>query len=261
MLAKERHGVILRQVIRTGFVTVPDLSRLCAVSTMTIRRDLDRLAEQGLLERTHGGATRRPASGGATVDFVEPAIDIRTAANSAAKAAIAEAATTLIADGQSIALDVGSTCLHLAWQLTDRAVNIFTTSLKIGIFLAGHRPKVYLPGGLISGSEPSLVGPQATEHLKKYRPDTAFIGVSGVSASGFFDYSLEDTDVKHSLIDVSRQVVVLMDSSKFDRMSVAHVCNFEVVDIVISDRAPPAWFDEACKASGTKIIVAHGRTA
>ena len=140
-------------------------------------------------------------------------------------------------------------------------MNVFTTSLKIGMFLAEHTPKVYLPGGLINGSEPSLIGPQAIENLKKYRLDTAFIGVSGVSESGFFDYSLEDTDVKHSLIDVSRQVVVLMDSSKFDRMSVAHVCSFDVVDVVISDKPPPAWFDEACKLSGTKIIVAQGKTA
>lgn len=253
---RERHTRILETLDRDQFITVPGMADLCGVSEMTMRRDLDKLAELGRLERTHGGAVSLRSKGSPEFDLLEPRFESRTSIRAEAKAAIAKAAARLIEPEQTIALDIGSSTFALARRIADIPLNVFTSSLKIAAYLAEKRPNVYVPAGQAAGSEPSLVGRQAVKHLRQFRFDIAFIGVSSVSGDGFYDYSLEDSDIKRTLIERAGRAVALTDSSKFGRISVEHVAGFDAFDTVISETAPPAWLRKACAAAKTGIITA-----
>jgi DeoR family glycerol-3-phosphate regulon repressor len=255
--AAQRHSLILQALDENGFVTVPEMAEACKVSEMTMRRDLDILSEKKRLERTHGGASRLAATGAVMVDLVEPNIDARSVVNKDGKNAIARSAAALVQPHQTIALDIGTTALCLADLLVDQDINIYTSSLKIAGMLAGQKPSVFVPGGRIFGSEPSVVGPQAVNSLNELCFDAVFIGASGISDAGFYDYSLEDTHIKRALIEGSQKVVALIDSTKFNRMSVAKVCGLKDVDMLITDIEPPEQLLETLKAAGVTVQVAH----
>lgn len=254
--ATQRHSLILQALDETGFVTVPEMADACHVSEMTMRRDLDFLSENRRLERTHGGATRLDSKSAVMVDLVEPNIDARSVVNSEGKNAIARCAAELIQPRQTIALDIGTTTLSLASTLLDRDVNIYTSSLKIAGLLAGKKPSVFVPGGRIFGSEPSVVGPQAVRCLNDLCFDVVFIGASGVTDAGFYDYSLEDTHIKRALIEGAQKVVALIDSTKFDHMSVAKICALKEVDLLVTDDGPPQPLLETLKAAGVTVQLA-----
>ena len=254
--AVQRHNLIIDRLANAGFVTVPEMAEACRVSEMTMRRDLDHLAELGQIERTHGGAVNLDRPSGA-VDLVEPNIGARTIINIAGKNAIAQAAAALVVPGQTIALDIGTTAQSLAGQLSEKTINIYTSSLRIAASLSGQVPKVFVPGGQMMGPEPSIVGPQAVRNFSELCFDIVFVGVSGVSAAGFYDYSLEDTHVKRALIEESRKIVVLLDSTKFDRMSVARVCTLDEVDLLITDAPPPKDLRDLLEAARVEIQIAE----
>lgn len=256
LLTPQRQKLVLKYIAERGHVAVEGIAEACKVSKMTVRRDLDALAKQGLIERTHGGASAVGFVSGASLDLVEPAITARSALNYECKMRIAQAAAALIADGQTLALDVGSTMSCLAEVLADRRVNIYTSSLKIATQLAEQTASAYVPPGKIRGTEPSIIGSRAVRYLSELSFDIAFIGVSGISERGFFDYSLDDSEVKQALIANSRKRVVLLDSSKFNRMSVVCVSPFEGIDILITDAQPPDNLREALRAANVEILVA-----
>ena len=143
-------------------------------------------------------------------------------------------------------------------ELRETAVSIYTTSVKIAAQLASARPMVYLPGGLVAGVEPSVVGARAVDHLRQLNFDIAFLGASGLSEDGvLFDYSLEDTEVKRAFTDAARCVVALLDSSKFNRVSVARICSAEQIDVLVTDRQPPEPIASRLTEAGVKIITAE----
>lgn len=170
--------------------------------------------------------------------MIEPSLDRRMVLNHEAKFAIAALAAKKVEPNQTIALDVGSTVFALADRIREMPVRIFTASLLIASQLGQARARVYLPGGEVQGTEPSLVGARTVEDLKRFYFDTAYLGISGLSADGIFDYSLEEIEIKSTMIARSKQTVVLADSSKFDRVSVARVSELSAIDLVITDQAP-----------------------
>lgn len=252
----QRQKLVLKHIAERGHVTVEEIAHACQVSKMTVRRDLDALAKQGLIDRTHGGAAAVGFVNGAPVDWVEPALTARSALNYDRKMRIARTAATLVSDDQTLALDVGSTMNCLAELLASRRVNIYTSSLKIAVQLAEQAASAYVPPGKIRGTEPSIIGSRAVRYLSQLSFDIVFIGVSGISERGFFDYSLDDSEVKQALIANSRKRVVLLDSSKFNRMSVVCVSPFEGIDILITDAAPPENLREALLAANVETLIA-----
>lgn len=256
MLATQRHRLIVERIRERGFATVPELAVECSVSEMTMRRDLDQLAERALISRTHGGAALIEGAGALMVDLVEPAFWARTEVNRAEKAAIGRMAASLIDDGQTVALDIGSTALELAHAVAGRAINVYTCSLKIATYLNCHTPNVYVPTGKIVGSEPSIVGAQTVQQIAQLNFDIVFIGVSGCSEGGFYDYSLEDSEIKRALITCSQKRVVLLDSSKFNRMSVVRVSDLAGVDALVTDAEPPKNLRKMFDAAGVDILIA-----
>lgn len=253
MQATQRHQRIVERLREKGFVSVPELASECAVSEMTMRRDFDLLAERAMILRTHGGATLPTAQ---IVDLIEPNFHARTEVHRAEKAAIGKAAAALVQEGQTVALDIGSTTFELARALSHRAINIFTSSLTIAMYLSQRQANVYLPAGKVAGSEPSIVGAQAVQQIGTLNFDLAFIGVSGVSESGFYDYSLEDAEIKRKILSCSQRNVVLLDASKFNRMSVTRVSSFDGINTVITDTEPPENLRRLFDAAGIEVLIA-----
>lgn len=252
--AQERREAIVRILNTAGYASIGELSERLKVSEMTIRRDLDTLAGAERVRRSHGGASLPPAGPGPlAVDLFEPDVAARVGVNREAKAQIGRAAAALVRPQQTVALDIGSTTLACADTLRDVDVQIFTNSLKIALHLRRGKPRVYVPGGEIRGNEPSAVGALARSHLAGLRFDWLMLGASGASPDGLYDYSLEDTEIKRALIARADRTVALIDSSKFNRMSIVKVCDLDALDILISDAPPPDVLRGALAAAGVDV--------
>jgi DeoR/GlpR family transcriptional regulator of sugar metabolism len=254
--AEIRQARLVETARRRGFLLVTDIATELGVSEMTIRRDLVELERNGLLSRTHGGAVVVGGDGPAIIDREEPAFDARLRQNLEAKQRIAARALEEIADRKVIALDVGTTTHVLAQTLADHAgLKCFTSSLRIAGLLSGAGRDVYVPGGQVRGEEMSICGAEALEQFERYWFDLAFIGVSGLTADGIFDYSLEDSELKRVFLRRSARRVLLCDGSKFNRMSLVRIADFRAVDLLITDVHPPADIAAALAAAEVQIDV------
>jgi DeoR/GlpR family transcriptional regulator of sugar metabolism len=255
--ASVRRARLAEIIGREGFVSVAGTADLLGVSAMTIRRDLEALESRGLLMRTHGGAIAPEMRRREVFDAEEPVFERRRRQNAAAKGRIAAAAARLIGAGETLALDVGTSVLALASALVRRAgLRIFTNSLPTAITLTKGLSPVYLLGGQLRAAEMAVIGPVATQQAGAYYFDRLFLGVSGVTETGFYDYSLEDTEVKQAFIARARQVVVLCDASKFGHRALARVCGIEQCHLLITDAPPPPHLAEIFRAAGLEVAIA-----
>lgn len=255
--ASARRARLAEIIGRDGFLSVAETADRLGVSGMTIRRDLEAMEARGLLTRTHGGAIRPETARPEVFDAEEPVFERRRRKNAAAKARIAAAAAGLVGPGETLALDVGTSVLALADALVERAdLRIFTNSLPAALALTRGRSQVYLLGGQLRAPEMALIGPVATQQAGAYYFDRLFLGVSGVTETGFYDYSIEDSEVKQAFIARARQVAVLCDSSKFGHRALARVCPIAQCRLLITDAAPPPHLAEAFAAAGLEVLVA-----
>lgn len=249
-----RHARIMSAFEKDGFVSITSLAEELGVSGMTVRRDLDLLGKRGLLERTHGGAV---AAGQMVYDEDEPAFEQRMRRNAAEKSTIAQAAARLVAPGESVGLDVGTSILALATELAPRKdLRVFTNNLRVGMQMAEGNSSVYILGGQVRVPEFSVIGPQAIEGLKSHFLDRVFLGVSGIDANGLYDYSPEDTEVKRAFVESGGCVVVLCDSSKFGRRALSRIVSLDRINILITDAEPPQDLAQALAEAGVQIIIA-----
>jgi DeoR family glycerol-3-phosphate regulon repressor len=254
MLAPVRRAAILDSVRLSGSVQVSEIADRLAVSEMTIRRDLLDLEREGRLKRLHGGAVALPA---VAMDRDEPSFYTRLSRDRAAKERVAAAALPLVDGARTVALDVGATTFLLGQLLRTRpGLNLFTNSLRIAAALSDGPQQVYVPGGRVRGTEMAIGGPTAAEAFGKLWFDVAFVGVSGITADGLYDYSIEDTEVKRVYLGRASRKVVLCDASKFQRMSLVRIAGFDAVDTLVTDAPPPADIRAALKASGVEVLLA-----
>jgi DeoR/GlpR family transcriptional regulator of sugar metabolism len=252
-----RQAFLVDTARKRGVLVVSDVAAELGVSEMTIRRDLDELGRNGTLIRTHGGAMAPDGAAPTPIDRDEPAFDARLRRNDEAKRRLATAAAELVESRQTIALDVGSTTYRLAELLSERAnLRFFTSSLRAASLLAIAKRDVHMPGGQVRGEEPSASGSTALEQFERFWFDIAFIGVSGMTAEGLFDYSPDDSELKRLYLRRSSLKVVVCDSSKFHRMSLVHVSDFSAIDTLVTDAPPPEDIAAALDAARveTRIV-------
>ena len=253
MLAEERHQHILLLLNEKGAVTVSELCEQFGVSEMTVRRDLAALERKGLLRRVHGGAVS------ARGRSYEPPFLMRSSQHAQEKQHIAEAALSLIHDGDSIALDVGTTTLEIAKRLSDvRNLTIVTPSLHIANVLADNpHNRIILTGGILRPGELSLVGPFAERIFAELFVDKLFLGIGGLHLeAGLTEYNLEDAQVKRAMLRSAKECIVVTDSSKLGRIAFAAVGPISVMHTLITDdKADPAIVSRL-EEMGVKVIVA-----
>jgi DeoR/GlpR family transcriptional regulator of sugar metabolism len=215
-----------------GSVAVMDLVARFDVSEMTIRRDLVILERKGLLRRVHGGAVLDRGRS------YEPPFLTRSVEFQEQKARIGAAAATLVKNGESLALDVGTTTLEVARQLAGKNnLTIITPCFQIATVLA-ETPgiRLILTGGILRPGELSLVGHLAERAFQEFFLDKLFLGAAGVDfETGLTEYSLEDTLVKKAMLRSAKEIILVVDSSKFDKVAFTAIAPLSVVNRIVTD--------------------------
>lgn len=233
---EERRQAILADLARDGRVAVAELSRRFGVSEVTIRSDLQALAEQGLVVRTHGGAVPGRAGG------QDLALASRQTRRVAEKERIGAAAAALIPEGAAVFLDSSSTSLVIARHLKQhRHSTILTNSLAVAQeMLDATGVKVVMSGGTLQPETASLIGADAGTWFSRFNIQLGFFGAHGISdPEGLTDVSLEQAEVKRPLVQMCRQVVAVVDSSKWGQVGVASFAELGDIQTVITDERAP----------------------
>ncbi|MBN1964424.1 MAG: DeoR/GlpR transcriptional regulator [Anaerolineae bacterium] len=252
MNAHERQKIILQLIADRGAVTVADLCERFRVSDMTIRRDLSTLENASLLRRIHGGAVSMRGRS------YEPPFLARVQESRAAKQAIGAYAATLVHEGNSIALDLGTTTLEMARHLTHlRDITVLTNCLPIANLLTDHPDiRLILAGGIVRHGELSIIGAIAEYTFSRFYIDKAFIGIGGVDMeAGLTEYNLEDAEVKCRMIQNSQRRILLTDSSKFGRKTFASVGPLSAVDEIVTDDGLPEAYRAALERAGITLHI------
>jgi DeoR family transcriptional regulator, aga operon transcriptional repressor len=233
MLNEERRRSILEQIHQDGRVLVTDLAEHFQTSQITIRKDLEVLDGQGLIQRTHGGAL--PVRDGALLD---PSLREKEKLHRKEKLRIAAAAAKLVEEGQSILLDSGTTTTAVARALKDFAkLTVITNAINIAAELAGARVEVILTGGTLRKNSFSLVGPLAEQTIRQLSADILFLGVDGFDTkAGLFTPNVLEAQVNRCMVEVTRKTIAVCDSSKFGRRSLCNIMPASAVQQVITDK-------------------------
>ncbi len=236
MLARQRHAYILERVREDGGVRVGEIARDLDVSDMTVRRDLEILHRQGLVEKVHGGATRVAGS-----SLFEPGFDVKSRLKLAEKAAIAEAASRLVRPGMAIAISAGTTTHALAQRLIDvEGLTVVTNSIPVAdVLYRGGRPNqtIIVTGGVRTPSD-ALVGPFAFEALRSVHVDLVFMGVHGMDPqTGFTTPNLQESEIDRALVQAGRRLAVLADHTKWGVIGISSFARLDQADVLITDSA------------------------
>jgi DeoR/GlpR family transcriptional regulator of sugar metabolism len=236
---------------------VPEICEQFGVSEMTARRYLNELDRQGLLRRVHGGAIPNLARS------YEPPFSTRATKNAAAKLAIGRCAAELVFDGDSIALDVGTTTLEMVSELRGkRNLTIVTSCLQIANRVVTELSlstdvRLILTGGVVRPQELSMIGSIPQWVFKTLHVDKAFIGTGGVHLEeGLTEYNMEDALTKQVLLGSAREKILVADGSKFGVTTFASVAPLSQIDKIVTDKSAPPEIVEKIRALGVEIILA-----
>jgi DeoR/GlpR family transcriptional regulator of sugar metabolism len=249
MASVDRHRQIADAVRQTGQLSVAELAELTSASEMTIRRDLEVLAEQGVLERYRGGARSLLLRG------EEPPFALRERDGLEVKQRIAAAVADMIADGEAVVIDSGTTCVEVARALTHRRLTAMPLSLHaINALVGAPQVKLLLPGGEPRAGELALTGPLAEASLAALRIDTAIIGCCGLNVeNGLTAYDLADAAIKRAAMASARRVIAVTEAAKFSRTALAFVAPASALHAVVTaDDAPN---DEIAALEAAGVIV------
>lgn len=216
--------------------TIQDLCDHFHVSDETIRRDLRQLSEHGLVEKFHGGVRFKKTR-------TEAPFQRRMRVMADAKMKIGIEAAKLIQDGATIFLDNSSTACFLARQLTKRSgLTIITLSLEVAniLSMAGPRNRVILSGGELRAEDQTLTGAESIHFVSQFTPDICFISVVAVSAEhGCMDFDIFECDFKRAVMPLAEKVILLSDSSKFQKTGLIKVCDLSAIDTIVTDGTLP----------------------
>jgi DeoR/GlpR family transcriptional regulator of sugar metabolism len=250
--ASFRRKAILDLLRQRNFVSIQEVVEQFNVSEMTVRRDLRSLADEGLIQRTHGGAFL--LSPGTAYD---PSFTVRQREQAEAKRAIARCAAELIAEGDTVGIDAGTTPLEVAHALRDfKHLIVVTAHIRVAIALANSGSDIYLIGGRLRRYELSLVGGIALNMITNFHLDKAIIGASGISAAeGVTESNLDEVEMKRALIRSARVRILVLDHTKFNRVALTTVVPLDEVHYLVTDRPPAGELLTALENACVKVII------
>src|SRR5467141_2709167 len=245
MQSEERQKRIEGHLLRMEFASLEELSELVDTSVSTVRRDLDVLEGKGTLRRTHGGARlANPKSD-------EFAFSARDTHQLAEKEAIGQACAGLIHPNQTVIIDAGTTCYHVARYLEAKTPQVFTNSLPVAnLFAAANRLEVVVSGGVIYPRLGVLVGPLAVEAFSKIRADVAVMSAGGITLDGITNSHGLLIDIQRAMIRAAQKVIFCFDHTKFGRQSVTPLCELDCVDTIVTDNEAPAELVDGLRRRG-----------
>jgi len=248
-----RQLTLMAVVQAQGSATVEYLADQLGVTLQTVRRDVQRMADEGLLARFHGGV-RVP---GSTVENI--AHKQRESLNATGKARIARAVAAAVPDGCSLILNIGTTTEAIAKELRQHiGLRVITNNLNVAHILSTNiKSEVIVVGGVVRGRDLGIVGEAAVDFIRQFKVDIGLIGISGVEADGSLrDYDYREVKVSQTIIAHAREVWVAADVSKFNRPAMVEVANLSQVDRLFTDAEPPEPFPRLLAQAQVRYEVA-----
>lgn len=256
MHAAEREKLILEMVRKRGFVSFKELDRKLDASPATLRRDLERLESIGAIARVRGGAKATQDGGANHPELRGVPFHENITRNRAAKQAIAEAAAQLCRPGEAIIIDGGSTTLQMCPHLADLNLQVLTNSLHIvSALLPQPKTRISLPAGTVFREQNIVLDPYEGEGAGRYRGSKMFLGAAAVGPHGLMQLDSLLLQAERRLIDSAEQLVVLVDSSKFDGPAGYVVCSLKDIDILITDAGIKKDQRKMLEEAGVQLIV------
>ncbi len=232
-LAPRQHDILERTRER-GYVSIDELAQAFGVTPQTIRRDINQLADQGLLRRTHGGAACDTSS------IQNTAYAMRAGQMRDEKQRIAEAIAAAIPDHASLFITIGTTTEAVARALQQhKGLKVITNNLHVAAQLSTKADfEVLVAGGTVR-SDGGVVGQAAVDFIEQFKVDVAVVGISGIDQDGsLLDFDYQEVRVSQAVIANARQVFLAVDSSKFGRNAVVRLGSLALIDRVFTDAAP-----------------------
>jgi len=252
MLVEERRNRLLEIVRNHHFASLPELVDQLDVSESTVRRDLEILEDQGMTRRIHGGVLY-VASEGKAAPF-----ESRDPAQWDLKRAIAQRAADLIEDGDTVLLDGGSTTYEVARLLLGRPLHIVTTSLPLANLLASDANNdLVLIGGNVCPRTLVVRGPYADQMLSQVRVRKTVLSAAAVSEEGFFNDNLLLIETERAMMRAGKEVIVVVDSTKFGNQSLGQLCSLGTVDHVVVDSLLSDHWRNKLSAAGVNLVIAE----
>lgn len=259
MHANERESLIFSLLQERGFVTFRDLDSKIAGSAATIRRDLDRLQRDRKLVRVRGGIKLPAVAAGnqvapsrqlAGVPFHE-----NIALRRAEKEAIGEAAATLCTPGEGIMLDGGSTTLQMCPHLAGLNLQVLTNSLHIVSALLGQAgTRLLVPSGAVFPEQNIILSASGDDGMPRFHAPKLFMGAASIGKLGLMQADVVLVASERRFIERADQVIVLVDSTKFDGPSGHVVCGLDLIDTIITDDRISESADAMVAAAGVKLV-------
>ena len=249
----ERQKQILSLLSRQGRLSVAEIVEQFSVSEATARRDLESLASDGKVQRVHGGAI--------AVEQAPPELPILERENEQTddKLRIGHVTAELIADNESVFLGSGTTVLEVAKNLRDRKnLTVITNSLPVLNTLAGIKEITVISlGGMLRDSELSFIGHITEQALAEVRVDKVIMGTRGISLeNGLTNDYLQETLTDRAILKIGREVIIVADHTKVNRVSTAFLAPLDAVRVFITDSKADKKFIQALKKTGVEVIVA-----
>jgi DeoR/GlpR family transcriptional regulator of sugar metabolism len=230
MLARQRQARIVEEVRRHGGARVSDLTTLLDVSDMTVRRDLEELDRQGLLQKVHGGAVLPSNSA------EEPGFEAKSLRERREKGALAEVAARLVRPGQALAISAGTTTRALATALSAvPGLTVVTNSVRVAEAFGAGGQTVVLTGGIRTPSD-ALVGPVADAAIRSLHVDVLFLGVHGMDpAAGFTTPNLAEAETNRAFLGHAQKVIVVADHTKWRTVGLCSFGPLSAADVLVTD--------------------------
>lgn len=235
MLAIERRNVILAKLQEERKVVVSELATAFRVTEETIRRDLDKLEKEGMAKKTYGGAVLNENLN------IDLPYNVRRKTHVEEKTYIAQLISDMIKDGDNIILDASTTALAVAQKIKEKSkITVITNSIEIILELSDKPDfKILSTGGTLKEGSLALVGYQAEKMIGTFHADVAILSCKGIDIHhGLTDSNEADSEVKKSIIRSSNKKIIAVDSSKFDKISFTTICNFDDVDVIVTEKKP-----------------------
>ena len=253
MTANPRQLTLLSLVQAQGSLSVEQLAERLQVTLQTVRRDVQKLADEGLLARFHGGV-RVPNSTVENIDHLQ-----RETLHAAGKRRIARAIAMAIPNDCSLILNIGTTTEAVARALGEHSgLRVITNNLNIARILSVNpKTEVIVTGGVVRGRDQGIVGEAAVDFIRQFKVDLAVIGISGIEADGTLrDYDYREVKVAQTILHHAREVWVAADASKFNRPAMVEVGHLSQIDRLFTDAAPPAAFGPLLADANVQLHIA-----
>ncbi len=263
MLIAQRQSRLRELLAQRRILPLDSLARELDVSQSTIRRDLDELQRQGLVQPTHGGVIwigdQGISSAAQATQARLYAFNQRMGVQLEAKRRIAKAALALVPSEQTILLDGGTTTFYLAEQLRGRSLQIITNSLPIAnLFMDDNNVELIITGGLMYPRYGVMLGPTAENFISTIHASRMFFSSAGIHNGVLFNQNLLLVSAEKRMMEQSQQVVLLADSEKFGQQALAELCNLSEIDVVVTDEGLTTEHRKAIEGAGCELIVAGG---